>query len=289
MVARGETPRGHRPNRTSDREGRPVQTTRRISSRRMAIAVADTPKRPRKGTNSRILATGRHERWPREQTRRDALRARRVIWPFISRKTEVLEVVIGEALVGDPCSTRNILRKNHGCPSASQPRGEPLRVRSTTGCPASRSADRRDCHEPEQAKGECSGARSQCERVTLEVRWKRTAHANDLRLTVRSHRHPTPPTSTIFGRRTSVESLDVPSDGSDCRDMRGQRPLVRLPSAARDCRRRAAGVEVSLVRPDSLVASYYEQPLVPPQVMHLRQVPLRTSVKWSQLPQASPV
>lgn len=32
----------------------------------------------------------------------------------------------------------------------------------------------------------------------------------------------------------------------------------------------------------------YEQPLVPPQVMHLRHDPLRTSVKLPQLPHASP-
>lgn len=32
-----------------------------------------------------------------------------------------------------------------------------------------------------------------------------------------------------------------------------------------------------------------EQPVVEPQVMHFRQVPLRTMVKLPQLPQASPV
>ncbi len=35
-------------------------------------------------------------------------------------------------------------------------------------------------------------------------------------------------------------------------------------------------------------ASYHEQPVVVPQVMHLRQVPLRTIVNWPQSPHGSP-
>jgi hypothetical protein len=33
----------------------------------------------------------------------------------------------------------------------------------------------------------------------------------------------------------------------------------------------------------------HEQPLVPPQVLHFRQVPLRTSVKFPHSPQLSPL
>jgi hypothetical protein len=35
-------------------------------------------------------------------------------------------------------------------------------------------------------------------------------------------------------------------------------------------------------------ASSHEQPVVVPQVMHLRQVPLRTMVNWPQSPHGSP-
>jgi hypothetical protein len=35
-------------------------------------------------------------------------------------------------------------------------------------------------------------------------------------------------------------------------------------------------------------ASSHEQPVVVPQVMHLRQVPLRTIVNWPQSPHGSP-
>ena len=34
--------------------------------------------------------------------------------------------------------------------------------------------------------------------------------------------------------------------------------------------------------------SYHEHPVVVPQVMHLRQVPLRTMVNWPQSPHGSP-
>ena len=37
-----------------------------------------------------------------------------------------------------------------------------------------------------------------------------------------------------------------------------------------------------------LYCDVYEQPVVVPQVMHLRQVPLRTIVNWPQSPHGSP-
>jgi hypothetical protein len=75
--------------------------------------------------------------------------------------------------------------------------------------------------------------------------------------------------------------------GAACRTS-ARSPASSKAATRDDLRIAAFGVRTRLLRRIGAGAAAQEQPLVPPQVMHLRQEPLRTIVKLWHSGQASP-